>query len=242
MKHTRLPLSYAETRVSISVPPLPARRPQETLFARVVAGHPISPHDMYLVLSSMRYNSHRYGPRSAAKVAIESDVIRWSRAHSWHYGIQDDGSALETCSHPFVLYADTPAGQLSFHITRDRAAGLPSYDGRWDGQRGETWKRLRALYGARLLSLRELISFYSPTDDEPARRGGWIVSSQNGVGSVEHAYSRARDLIWYLYTRPVLAHAAYHRVGDWIDEELMIMPDEAGYDYVRRQQQKGEKK
>ena len=59
------------------------------------------------------------------------------------------GEDPERQAHRWVLYVELPTGQVSFH-TAARGDG-PDYPGRWDGQRGESSKRV-IRYAASLLA------------------------------------------------------------------------------------------
>lgn len=63
---------------------------------------------------------------------------------SWGWAIDAEQTVRK-----WVLYVDTPAGQVSFH-TDARGEG-PDYEGAWDGQRGLSAARI-VTWAARLLS------------------------------------------------------------------------------------------
>lgn len=225
-------LSHSETRISIATP---TQRPHEheQRYWRVARGLSISPEDMWLVLHDMRTKDHRYAPRSAAKTAIEDDVIRWSRAHAWNYGVRRDPRAIWPNVHDHVLYADSPVGQLSFHITAVRAAGLPAYNGEWDGRRGETWSRLHLLYGTRCPPARYYIDHAQPLDDERDTPGGWIDEwPRDGIAVVRHCWQSVRDIMDHEYCAPIFALTDHTEPGAWIPSDAMIFPDDAEYDAI----------
>lgn len=70
-----------------------------------------------------------YRERTACAAALARNVIL--NGGTAGVGYDKDSGNL------FVLYIDTPSGQVSYHVNVDNAwmlKGLPPYEGKWDGQ------------------------------------------------------------------------------------------------------------
>lgn len=73
-----------------------------------------------------------YSQRAIAAVALAHTVLYYGG----NAGIGLDSRENQPNAWRVVLYVDTPAGQLSWHIAPDDQAmleGLPTYSGKWDG-------------------------------------------------------------------------------------------------------------
>lgn len=69
-----------------------------------------------------------YRERTALAAALARNVI----ANGGVAGVGYDA----TSTNPFVIYIDTPSGQVSYHVAPDTAwmlKGIPPYEGKWDG-------------------------------------------------------------------------------------------------------------
>lgn len=76
--------------------------------------------------------SRAYSERTAAAVGM----ARFALMCGYRAGVGKDGNEAWDDEWRVVLYVDTPAGQVSWHIAppdQHLLAGLPEYEGDWDG-------------------------------------------------------------------------------------------------------------
>jgi len=82
--------------------------------------------------SAEKHLNTAYSQRAIAAISLAHTVLHYGGTAGIGYDNRED----QPSNWRVVLYVDTPAGQLSWHIAPDdqpMLEGLPDYSGKWDG-------------------------------------------------------------------------------------------------------------